>query len=76
MYGALFHEGQRRPIIGQDYLNILQKHRPGLQWDAESEEAVLEFVDDNNAVGEIWYPTLYSIRYAVPLGLLESKLIA
>ena len=62
MYGTLFHSSTRRPIIGQDYLSLLEKNKPDLQWDGESEESYFEF-DNAGVTCEIWYPTLYSIRY-------------
>jgi hypothetical protein len=64
MYGTIFNP-HRRPIIGKEYIELLEKHEPIIQWDSESEEAYFEFsgpdVEDGEA--QVWYPTLYSIKY-------------
>jgi spore germination protein YaaH len=65
MYGAAFVPA-RRPIRGNEYLDFLKQYKPRIEWDAESEEAVIEFVTEEGKEAELWYPTLYSIRY-VPL---------
>ena len=62
MYGAIF-EPSRRPIIGKEYIEFLEKYKPRIEWDGESEEAFFEFHDDESGVeGEVWYPSLYSIK--------------
>jgi spore germination protein YaaH len=65
MYGTVFTPA-RRPIKGDEYIRMLEKHEPSLQWDDESEESFWEFTDVENGVpdGEVWYPSLYSIRYS------------
>ena len=68
MYGTLFTtQSPRRPITGTEYLQLLEKHNPSLQWDAESEESYFEFVDDTMQEGEVWYPSLYSIKKRMDL---------
>ena len=61
MYGNIFGP-IRRPIIGKEYTELLEKYQPKLQWDTESEESFFEFADES-AQGEVWYPSLYSIKY-------------
>jgi spore germination protein YaaH len=65
MYGALFTPA-RRPIIGREYIELLEKYQPTLSWDSESEESFCE-ISDENGEGEIWYPTLYSIKFSPTL---------
>jgi spore germination protein YaaH len=60
MYGTLFTPS-RRPIIGKEYIELLEKYQPSLNWDSESEESFWEYSDEDGE-GEVWYPTLYSIK--------------
>ena len=62
MYGSLFTP-QRRPINGDEYVRLLEMHKPRIDWDIESEEAVIESTTEDGQDAEVWYPTLYSIRY-------------
>ena len=53
-------------IIADQYLSILQQHRPKLAWDEASAEHVLEYV----AQGErhvVYYPTLMSLQQRLEL---------
>jgi spore germination protein YaaH len=61
MYGTLFSPS-RRPIIGREYIELLDKYKPELNWDSESEESFWEF-NDEEGEGEVWFPSLFSIRY-------------
>ena len=61
MYGSLFTP-YRKAIIGKEYIKLLEKVKPQMQWDGESEESFFEFTDGNVEV-EVWYPSLYSIKY-------------
>jgi spore germination protein YaaH len=55
--------GQSRPIINTEYVKLLRRHQPSIQWEKESEEAYFEYEDmEREGVGEVWYPTLYSIK--------------
>jgi hypothetical protein len=65
MYGTAFTP-ERRAIKGDEYLRLLEMHRPRIDWDVESEEAVIEFTTEDGRDAEVWYPTLYSIRYHEP----------
>jgi spore germination protein YaaH len=62
MYGTIF-QPSRRPIIGKEYIELLEKYKPKLEWDSDSEESYFEVSDDEKGDGEVWYPSLYSIRY-------------
>jgi len=62
MYGTIFTP-QRRPINGDEYLRLLETHKPRIDWDTEGEEAVIECTTEERQDAEVWYPTLYSIRY-------------
>jgi hypothetical protein len=72
MYGAAFLPA-RRPVKGNEYLDFLKLYKPRIEWDAESEEAVVEFVTDEGKEAELWYPTLYSIRYPPRIGLADCE---
>ncbi|KAI4369838.1 hypothetical protein MLD38_018240 [Melastoma candidum] len=48
-------------ITGANYLSLLQKHRPLLQWEKNSEEHFFLYTDDNNAKHAVFYPSLMSI---------------
>jgi hypothetical protein len=66
MYGAIFTPA-RSPIRGEEYLNLLEKYKPSLEWDKGNEELFWEFSDAERGItdGEVWYPSLYSIKYAL-----------
>jgi len=64
MYGTIF-QPSRRPVIGKEYIEFLEKYKPILEWDSDSEESYFEVSDDEKGDGEIWYPSLYSIRYVL-----------
>ena len=61
MYGTVFAP-LRRPITGNEYVQLLEKYKPRINWDSDSEESYWEF-SDGEMEGEVWYPSLYSIRY-------------
>lgn len=68
MYGTLFNPS-RRPIVGNEYIQLLEKYKPHIEWDSLSEEAFWEFTDvEHGTMGaEVWYPSLYSIKYTLLL---------
>jgi len=61
VYGSLFMP-HRRAITGKEYIQLLEKLQPEMDWDGESEESFFEFTDGGVDV-EVWYPSLYSIKY-------------
>ncbi|KAK7338042.1 hypothetical protein VNO77_18639 [Canavalia gladiata] len=48
-------------IIGRDYLALLEKHRPVLQWDENSGEHFFLYTDDEDTRHAVFYPSLKSI---------------
>ncbi|XP_060964379.1 uncharacterized protein LOC115704303 [Cannabis sativa] len=48
-------------ITGSDYLSLLKKHRPVLQWEERSEEHLFFYPDDNHINHAVFYPSLLSI---------------
>ncbi|ESW19289.1 hypothetical protein PHAVU_006G111900 [Phaseolus vulgaris] len=54
-------EGGGGAIIGRDYLALLEKHRPELQWDKNSGEHFFFYNDDKDIKHAVFYPSLKSI---------------
>ncbi|XP_058777617.1 uncharacterized protein LOC131651909 [Vicia villosa] len=48
-------------ILGRDYLALLEKHRPALQWDKNSGEHVFFYTADKDIKHAVFYPSLKSI---------------
>ncbi|EOX95742.1 Glycosyl hydrolase superfamily protein isoform 2 [Theobroma cacao] len=48
-------------VIGRDYLSLLEKHRPLIQWEKNSGEHFFVYSDDNNVRHAVFYPSLMSI---------------
>lgn len=48
-------------ITGRDYLSLLEKHRPVLQWEKNSGEHLFFYSDDDNIKHAVFYPSLLSI---------------
>ncbi|PKI40506.1 chitinase domain-containing protein 1 [Punica granatum] len=48
-------------ITGADYLSLLEKHRPSLQWEKNSAEHFFLYSDDDEANRAVFYPSLMSI---------------
>jgi chitinase domain-containing protein 1 len=61
MYGTVFNPA-RRPILGDEYIRLLEQYKPSLDWDGDSEESFWTFEDEQGVEAEVWYPTLYSIK--------------
>ncbi|KAI8544984.1 hypothetical protein RHMOL_Rhmol07G0007800 [Rhododendron molle] len=49
------------PIVGSDYLSLLELHRPLLQWDENSAEHFFIYSDDKHVRHAVFYPSLTSI---------------
>ncbi|XP_039061377.1 chitinase domain-containing protein 1 [Hibiscus syriacus] len=49
-------------ILGRDYLSLLEKHRPVLQWEKNTGEHFFVYSDDDNAKHVVFYPSLMSIH--------------
>lgn len=48
-------------IIGRDYLALLEKHRPALEWDKNSGEHLFFYTADKDIKHVVFYPSLKSI---------------
>lgn len=48
-------------ITGRDYLSLLDKHKPVLQWEKNSGEHLFFYSDDHHAKHAVFYPSLMSI---------------
>ncbi|KAM3685951.1 hypothetical protein ACJW31_11G158800 [Castanea mollissima] len=48
-------------ITGRDYLSLLEKHRPLLQWEEKSGEHLFFYSNDDNIKHAVFYPSLLSI---------------
>ncbi|KAK4538901.1 hypothetical protein RGQ29_032218, partial [Quercus rubra] len=48
-------------ITGRDYLSLLEKHRPLLQWEKNSGEHLFFYSNDDNIKHAVFYPSLLSI---------------
>ncbi|PON51325.1 1,4-alpha-glucan-branching enzyme [Parasponia andersonii] len=48
-------------ITGSEYLSLLEKHGPVLQWENNSGEHLFFYSDDNHVNHAVFYPTLLSI---------------
>ncbi|WOG86814.1 hypothetical protein DCAR_0206032 [Daucus carota subsp. sativus] len=49
------------PIIGREYLSLLERHKPSLQWETNSAEHFFVYSDDRNDQHVVFYPSLLSI---------------
>ncbi|GKU96685.1 hypothetical protein SLEP1_g9896 [Rubroshorea leprosula] len=50
------------PIIGRDYISLLEKHKPAFQWEKNSGEHFFLYSDDNHINHAVFYPTSMSIH--------------
>ncbi|EPS58254.1 hypothetical protein M569_16560, partial [Genlisea aurea] len=58
------------PIIGREYLSLLEKHRPKLHWENNSGEHFFLYVDDQNMEHVVFYPSLMSVSLRLQEALL------
>ncbi|KAL8554143.1 hypothetical protein ACS0TY_002386 [Phlomoides rotata] len=49
------------PIIGREYLSLLEQHKPELQWEKNSAEHFFLYIDSQNVKHVVFYPSLMSI---------------
>ncbi|KAK2650093.1 hypothetical protein Ddye_017582 [Dipteronia dyeriana] len=54
-------DGGGGAITGRDYLNLLEKHRPAIQWESNSGEHYFVYSDDNHDKHAVFYPSLMSV---------------
>lgn len=65
-YGNDYSQGSGGPIIGNQYIELLSKHKPKLQWDSATSEHILTY-KSRNSEHAVFYPTLYSIQARLDL---------
>ncbi|KAK3094557.1 hypothetical protein FSP39_003381, partial [Pinctada imbricata] len=65
-YGSEYHSRGGGPILGNQYLEILRKFKPKLQWDSTVAEHVGKF-ESAHGQALVYYPTLYSIQQRLEL---------
>lgn len=49
------------PIIGRQYLSLLEQHKPQMQWEKNSAEHFFLYVDSQNVKHVVFFPSLMSI---------------
>ncbi|RAL54203.1 unnamed protein product [Cuscuta campestris] len=49
------------PIIGHEYLSLLEKHKPALQWEKTSGEHLFLYTDEQHARHVVFYPSFMSL---------------
>lgn len=49
------------PIVGREYLSLLEQHNPQLQWEKNSAEHFFLYIDDQNVKHVVFYPSPMSI---------------
>ncbi|GAA0164356.1 hypothetical protein LIER_20014 [Lithospermum erythrorhizon] len=49
------------PILGRDYLSLLEQHKPVIQWEKKSAEHFFVYSDDQHVKHVVFYPSLLSI---------------
>ncbi|KAM1406106.1 hypothetical protein ACFXTH_000807 [Malus domestica] len=55
-------------ITGRDYLSLLEKHKPQLQWEKNSAEHLFYYSDDENNFHAVFYPSPMSISVRLEVG--------
>ncbi|XP_009336807.1 chitinase domain-containing protein 1 [Pyrus x bretschneideri] len=55
-------------ITGRDYLSLLEKHKPQLQWEKNSAEHLFYYSDDENNYHAVFYPSPMSISVRLEVG--------
>ncbi|XP_012835600.1 PREDICTED: chitinase domain-containing protein 1 [Erythranthe guttata] len=49
------------PIIGREYLSLLEQHKPQMHWEKNSAEHYFLYIDNQNIKHVVFYPSLMSI---------------
>lgn len=49
------------PILGSDYVSLLEKHGPVIQWEKKSAEHFFLYLHTKNVKHVVFYPSLKSI---------------
>lgn len=58
------------PILGREYVSLLEKHRPELQWEKNSAEHFFLYEDEQNVKHVVFYPSLMSISVRLQEALM------
>ncbi|CAK7348748.1 unnamed protein product [Dovyalis caffra] len=59
-------------ITGREYLTLLEKHKPKLQWEKNSGEHFFLYVDDDHVNHAVFYPSLMSISMRLEEARLQG----
>lgn len=65
-YGNDYKNSGGGPIIGNQYISILEKHKPKIRWDKKHGEHYFNYKSDLGS-GMVYYPTLHSIKLRLQL---------
>ncbi|XP_071043412.1 chitinase domain-containing protein 1 isoform X2 [Parasteatoda tepidariorum] len=65
-YGYDYSSGSGKPIVGHEYIGVLEKHNPKLVFHNNSGEHSLTYWSEN-VKHEVFFPTLYSISIRMQL---------
>ncbi|UXI21444.1 calcium-independent phospholipase A2-gamma-like [Sarcoptes scabiei] len=65
-YGNDYSISGGGPILGNRYIEILDKHRPKFLWDDVSQEHYFEYKESSGR-NRVFFPTLFSIRKRIDL---------
>ena len=70
LYGYDYFDGNKEPILGSKYLEILSSMKQDtlLEWNEQDQEHLLHYKESKNgATHSIYYPTLYSLNQRIQL---------
>ncbi|XP_073156028.1 uncharacterized protein [Henckelia pumila] len=57
------------PIVGREYLSLLEQHKPEIHWEENSAEHYSVYSDNQNVKHVVFYPSLMSISQRLQLAL-------
>ncbi|KZV57675.1 hypothetical protein F511_03135 [Dorcoceras hygrometricum] len=57
------------PIVGREYLSLLEQHKPEIHWEENSAEHYFVYSDKENTKHVVFYPSLLSISQRLQLAL-------
>lgn len=65
-YGNVYSKSSGKPIVGHEYLSILEKHKPKFTFNNVTGEHSFTYRSENTKY-QVFYPTLYSIQLRLQL---------